>query len=242
MTTVQRPTGSSEHIKESSRSFDNLALMYQGLLTGIVRMQAGRQHVSNGELLRKRTKTALQEVEREAIAAGYDRMDIRDTHFAVAAFLDSVVLNSAEPIRAEWERQTLQQELFGQTDAGEVFFEKIDNFRSRQDSPRLADILEVYLLCLFLGFEGKYSGHSRGELFSITERLRMRIADIRGKSSRLAPTALPLPASIKAETVQTVKRDLYGVFTVVAIAVAVLTYIVSKLYLLRAAEQISSRL
>ena len=106
-------------------------------------------------------KSALADVERDATAAGYSAHDIRDTHFAVVAFLDSVVLHSNEPARPEWERQSLQEEMFGQTDAGVVFFDKLESFRSRPDSEHLADMLEVYLLCLLLGFEGRYSGRLR---------------------------------------------------------------------------------
>ena len=70
-----------------------------------------------------------------------------------------------------------------------VFFEKLEQFRSRRDSPQLADILEVYLLCLLLGFEGRYSGGLRGELDSIAERVTRRIDDIRGRSGQLSPNA-----------------------------------------------------
>src|SRR5581483_2877283 len=122
----------------------------------------------------------------------------RETHFAVVAYLDAVILNSNEPIRAEWERKTLQEELFGQTDAGVVFFEKLERLRARRDSRHLADVLEVFLLCLLLGFEGRYAGGLRGELYSITDRLRARIDDIRGVRRRLSPSApqLSQPAAL----------------------------------------------
>src|SRR5438876_12116471 len=87
---------------DGAASFENLALLYQGLLTGIVRVKARRQHITEGESFRRRTKATLQEVERFASAAGYEARDIRDTHFAVVAFLDSVVLNSNDAVRAEW--------------------------------------------------------------------------------------------------------------------------------------------
>ena len=105
----------------------------------------------------------------------------------MVALLDSVVLHSNDPVRTEWERKTLQEELFGQTDAGIVFFEKLERFRTQQDSARLADILEVYLLCLLLGFEGRYSGPLRAELDSITEVIARRIDDIRGRSQQISP-------------------------------------------------------
>lgn len=178
---------------DSPAPSENLALLYQGLFTGILRLKTQRQHIPDIEVFRKRTKSTLQEVERVAVAAGYDSRDVRDTHFAVVAFLDSVILHSKDPVRVEWERKTLQQELFGQTDAGVVFFEKLDQFRSRRDSEQLADILEVYLLCLLLGFEGRYSGLPRGEMEAMTESLRMRIEYIRGREDQLSsPEALPV--------------------------------------------------
>ena len=173
---------------EAPSSPENLALLYQGLLTGIVRLQTERQHISSGESFRGRTRTTLQEIERSAISAGHDSRDVNDTHFAVVALLDSVVLHSQGPVRAEWERQTLQEELFGQTDAGEVFFEKLERLRKRQDSERLADILEVFLLCLLLGFQGRYSGARRAELDGITERIERRVVEIRGKDREISPT------------------------------------------------------
>src|SRR5215470_3432979 len=86
-------------------SSGNLALLYEGLLTSIVRLQASRQHISDGESFRKRTKATLNDIEHVAVPAGYDGQDIKDTHFAVVALLDSVILHSNDAIRAEWERQ-----------------------------------------------------------------------------------------------------------------------------------------
>jgi type VI secretion system protein ImpK len=200
------PHGGMEHeVKERAEavhSHENLALLYQGLLTGIVRLQSQRQHISDGESFRRRTKATLQEVEQVAVAAGYDPRDVKDTHYAVVAFLDSVVLHSKHPVRTEWERRTLQEELFGKSDAGIVFFEKLEHFRSRRDSEQLADIVEVYLLCMLLGFEGRYSGGPRGELDGIIQRTRLRIQDIRGRHRQISPTALPSETPLLAMPVQ----------------------------------------
>ena len=106
---------------DGSPSALNLALLYEGLLTGIARPQASRQHISDGETFRKRTKVTLKEIEHVAVPAGYDGQDVSDTHFAVVALLDSVVLHSNDAVRAEWERKTFEEELFGQAYAGQVF-------------------------------------------------------------------------------------------------------------------------
>jgi type VI secretion system protein ImpK len=188
---------------EAGSAGENLPLLYQGLLTGIIRLQTQRQKLPDSESFRRRTKATLQEIERVAIAGGYDGGDVRDTHFAVVAFLDEMILNSKDPVRAEWQQRTLQQDLFGQTDAGVVFFDKLDQFRSRRDSEQLADVLEVYLLCLLLGFEGRYAGR-RGELQGLIETLRMRVEYIRGPADRIVPTAVspagPVPLALAKPT------------------------------------------
>jgi type VI secretion system protein ImpK len=226
---------------EPTGSVENLALLYQSLLTGIIRLKGQRQHIPDSETFRKRTKATLQEVERVAVATGYDVRDVRDTHFAVVAFLDSVILHSKDPVRSEWERRTLQEELFGQTDAGLVFFEKLDQFRSRRDSEQLGDILEVYLLCLLLGFEGRYSGAQRGELEGITDSLRMRIEYIRGRDDRLSPSATlpPAPAPVVAPKH---RKNQLPLLTAALIVFALFCFVVLKLDLISMSEDVRSRL
>jgi type VI secretion system protein ImpK len=226
---------------ERSQNFRNLAVLYEGVFTVIVRMQAQRQHASVAETFRSRIKTALADVERDAIAAGYSAQDIRDTHFAVVAFLDSVVLHSNDPVKPEWERQALQEELFGQTDAGVVFFDKLENFRSRPDSEHLADMLEVYLLCLLLGFEGRYSGRLRGELDNIAEKVRRRIDDIRGVIGQISPSGIP-PSTPTPQTPQTTKRlDRLGLATLAIGILTFLLFLLFKINLIWVSDQLRSK-
>jgi type VI secretion system protein ImpK len=242
---AEQPNSTDSPLKPGAEpigSAENLALLYQGLITGIIRLKGQRQHISDGETFRKRTKAALQEVERVAVANGYDVRDVRDTHFAVVAFLDSVVLHSKDAVRAEWERKPLQEELFGQADAGVIFFEKLDQFRSRRDSEQLADILEVYLLCLLLGFEGRYAGGQRGELEGITDSLRMRIEYIRGRDEHISPAGNLPPA---VPTVAAPKGSRWNHLRLVAIGLVVFTlliFLILKLDLNSMSGDLGSRL
>jgi type VI secretion system protein ImpK len=225
---------------EPSGSTENLALLYQSLFTGILRLKAQRQRLPDSETFRKRTKATLQEVERVAVANGYDVRDVRDTHFAVVAFLDSVVLHSKDEVRAEWERKPLQQEMFGQADAGVIFFEKLDQFRSRRDSEQLADILEVYLLCLLLGFEGRYSGGQRGELEGITDSLRMRIEYIRGRDDHISPSG-SLPPALAPVAAPKHQKNQLRLLTIALILFTVFCFVVLKLDLISMSEDLRSR-
>ena len=165
--------------EKSTRSKrESLANLYQGFFTGIVRLQSRRQQIGDSDAFRARMKSALKDVRREATAIGHSPEDINDTEFAVVAFLDEVILTSDDPARHAWAKKTLNVEMFGEAVAGEMFFDRLESFRKRTDSPGLADLLEAYLLCLLLGFEGRYAG-MKGEIHAISSRLRSRIEAIR---------------------------------------------------------------
>ena len=87
----------------------------------------------------------------------------------MVAFLDESILNSRNPLFADWPRKPLQEELFGTHMAGEVFFQNLQKLLGRTDSHELADLLEVYYLCLLLGFGGRYSMGNKGDLRAIMD-------------------------------------------------------------------------
>ncbi len=166
---------------------DTLALLYQGILTGVVRIQAGRQSLADVETFRRRMKAALEDVAREAAAAGYEPTEIREAEFAVVAFLDEAILSSKDPKAEEWRKRPLNIELFGQAIAGNVFFDKLADIERRRDSLHLADLLEVYLLCMLLGFEGRFAPPLKNEAHRIVERLRGRVESIRSITYKISP-------------------------------------------------------
>ncbi len=51
--------------------------------------------------------------------------------FAAVAFLDESMLNSQNPIFADWLRKPLQEELFGTHIAGETFFQNLQQLLGR---------------------------------------------------------------------------------------------------------------
>jgi type VI secretion system protein ImpK len=219
-----------------------LAFLYEGLLTGVVRLASSRQQLSDAKSFRKRTKANLLGIEDLAVAGGYERGDVSDTHFAVIALLDSIILRSNEPARAEWEMKSLQEELFGKTDAGIVFFEKLDRLLARRDSEQLANILEVYALCLLLGFEGRYSGGLHGELDNVLAKVIKRIDGVRGRSALISPAAA-LPTD---ESIQRPYRTKPGDWLFpAAMAAGILTtfcFLVMKMHLVWMAEQLRTAL
>src|SRR5690606_10764921 len=98
-------------------------------------------------------------------------------------------LNSGQPMFAAWPRQPLQEEIFGDHMAGETFFTRLDELLALGDSEDLADLLEVYQLCMLLGFRGRYGAAEDGGLRSRMIAVQEKIDRIRGGAGPLAPAA-----------------------------------------------------
>ena len=174
------------------RRAENLAFVFQEVLTVGERLRANRQAVSDANSFRQQIREALKLADNEGRKRGYTADDIQLSIFAVVAFLDESILNLRNPIFAEWPRQPLQEEMFGHHIAGEIFFQNLQKILGRDDSQETADLLEVYHLCLLLGFAGRYSLSGKGELRSIITAVGDKIRRIRQSPPDLSPAwALP---------------------------------------------------
>jgi type VI secretion system protein ImpK len=199
------------------RRADNLALIYQEVLTAIERLRANRQGITDPQAFRHHTREALKTAANQALAAGYPADYVRFATFVTVAFLDESVLNSQNPIFSDWLRKPLQEELFGTHIAGEVVFQNLDQLMAADDSQDVADLLEVHHLCLLLGFCGRYSAGNRGELAHRINRIAEKIRRIRGPAGPLSP-AWQLPQ----ETFRVRKDPWVRRLGIAAIAAAVL--------------------
>lgn len=71
--------------------------------------------------------------------------------FAVCAWVDEVILNSAWQEKEQWKREQLQRMYYHTTEAGEEFFDRLNAIDFYQK-----DLREVYYLCLAMGFVGRH--------------------------------------------------------------------------------------
>ena len=184
------PTSAAAHDGASPRR-GQLALALQDAFTAVVRLRANRQVAANVETFRAQMKQVLAGAEQEARRVGYAADDVRYALFALIAFIDESVLTSAQPVFADWGRRPLQQEVFGGQTAGELFFQYLQQLLGRQDSEDLADVLEVYQLCLLLGFKGRYSVTHGRELQVIAGHVGQKIERARGRMEGLSPRWRP---------------------------------------------------
>jgi type VI secretion system protein ImpK len=169
------------------RRTENLALIFQEILTVVVRVRANRQPVNNGQEFRVAMRGQLAKCEKEAIGKAYMPDDVRLATFAVVAFLDESVLNSSNVAFTDWARMPLQEELYGHQLAGETFFQNLESLLRRNDSQDLADLLEVYLLCLQLGYRGRYDMSGQESLRPLTDSVIEKMSRIRGRRMGFSP-------------------------------------------------------
>ena len=170
-----------------------LALTLQEAFTAISRLRANRQVAADAESFRASMRQVLSSADQEAQRQGYAAEDVRFALFAVIAFLDETVLNSGQPMFAEWPRRPLQEEIFGVHMAGELFFQYLQQLLGKQDSDDLADVLEVFELCLLLGFKGRFSATRGSDLQVITAQVGQKIDRVHGGVADLSPRWRPSP-------------------------------------------------
>jgi type VI secretion system protein ImpK len=130
-----------------------LALFSDLLLLGAISGDASE--IGNVGKFRERVMELFQHAEQDGQRMGIPRDTLRLAKFAVAAFLDEMILNSSCPQREEWAFRTLQYELFNTQEAGVEFFQELNAVR--HSVPLNVDLLELYYSCLTLGFEGQYT-------------------------------------------------------------------------------------
>lgn len=107
------------------------------------------------EVLRQEMLGVLRDLVSRCRAAGIPDAETAEARYAIVAFIDERVLHSNWAGRTEWMSNPLQLQLYREYAAGENFFARMRALLHR-GSPSQA--LEVYYLCLALGFTGALPG------------------------------------------------------------------------------------
>jgi type VI secretion system protein ImpK len=101
----------------------------------------------------------------------------------------------------------------------------------------VADLLEVYYLCLLLGFKGRYA--AGGDLRSIMAAIQEKIRRVRGPAGPLSPRG-----AIPADVVRLVHSDRWsrrlGVVALITAGLAVVLFIAFKMLLMSGASSLSA--
>jgi type VI secretion system protein ImpK len=152
--------------------------------------------------LKSRVSDMFDKFESNARQQGFDNEKIHSAKFALVAFLDETIISSEWTDKDEWLTEPLQIKYFETFNAGEEFFSNVQELRQKISVNE--DVLEIYYLCLSLGFKGKYQLHSPEVLRRIIEDLNLELhPDAYRSIDTLSPNGKP-----KQSIVQTVKVGL----------------------------------
>jgi type VI secretion system protein ImpK len=152
---------------------------------------------------------------------GIDNEKIRLAKFALVGFLDETIISSDWAEKDEWLSEPLQIKLFDTFNAGEEFFTYMSNLRQRTSANK--DVLEIYYLCLSLGFKGKYQLQSPENLRRIINDFNLELHPEAYRSiDVLSPNGKP-----KQSIVQMVKSGLpLWVYPVGTLVILIIFYLI----------------
>ena len=131
----------------------------------ILRVKAGIVAPSNE--LRPQVAAMLADFEKRAERYRFNHKIVQVAKFALASFVDETVLTNNFPLRDEWEKYALQLEYFGEQLAGNKFFEKLDAMLKQIETTQ--DAVEIYYVCMLLGFKGRYGVYEQEKLLAIMQ-------------------------------------------------------------------------
>jgi type VI secretion system protein ImpK len=137
------------------------------------------------EHLRGRLHHLFQAAEEQGRNVGIPQDTLTQAKYAVAAYLDEMIINSRWSLRDQWSSKPLQYDFFGEFVAGEGFYKRLDAVRNRL--PVDLDLLEVFAMCLIFGFEGQYRLHDREMLKGVLQDVTREIQAKRGEVAVLSP-------------------------------------------------------
>ena len=160
-------------------------LMYDGFYA-LFMLKNGNGPQSEAEFRNKLTRF-LDDFTRGARKQNATPDDIDHAKYAFCAAVDEIILRSPYTIRDDWARRPLQLVLFGDQLAGENFFNRLEELRARGSAH--LEALEVFHMCLLLGFQGRYMIEGSEKLAYLTSRLGDEIAHMKGRKGGFAPHA-----------------------------------------------------
>ncbi len=171
----------------AQRLHDRLCAAASDVLILAVQLPAS-PHLPPVAELRQQLLTALDAMVGKGRAAGLSDLDLAEARYALVAFIDEQILKSNWVGRAEWMGQPLQLQLYGEYTAGENFFHRLRGLLEAGISPAL----EIYYLCLALGFRGVYgtSGDQRA-IAQFTQTAQQNVLRALPSGTKLGPHAEP---------------------------------------------------
>jgi type VI secretion system protein ImpK len=185
--------------------------------------------------MKRRVATLLEDMDRRGAELGLQKVDLEDARYAIVAFIDEQLFKAPWAGRQEWMLEPLQLVYFNENTAGEGFFTRLD---ALERDPTRVHVLEVYYLCLTLGFVGRYAVRGGEGLGAVIDRLAAILGRATPQGDVLSPRGAPLDQGKTRARREAPVLLLAGGLVGLALLVA----IVLKVALLSSTSDVTSRM
>jgi len=152
---------------------------------------AQAQELPQPEVLRQRINGLFSTMAQRARQVGVSDADLREVTYALAAFIDEQILRSSWSGRQMWMAQPLQLLYFNENTAGEGFYQRLHTL---QQTPGSEHLVEIYYLCMTLGFQGRYAVPGAGDINLEQEHARSVVSQKLPPNEVLSPNGSPRAA------------------------------------------------
>ncbi len=111
------------------------------------------------EHLQRQLVAYIDQCDRQAAGLGGIFLEAYgDVRYAMVAIADELLITNPWSYQQWWQQNLLEEAVQGTYIAGEEFFRRAERILSARRSSEYIEVAKVYLLCLLLGFHGKYRG------------------------------------------------------------------------------------
>lgn len=148
------------------------------LIAVFSKTRSSARHTDVGSL-HQRLQNEIREFEARLRDLGLRQEQLLSARYLMCSVLDEAVLNTPWGSESPWAQRTLLSVFHGETSGGEKSFLILEKLC--QTPSENLDLIELFYICISLGFEGRYRLNPRGkealnqlrdELFSIIRRYR----------------------------------------------------------------------
>ena len=175
------------NLSDSQMKEQSLLTLCTDLLLIIIRMRDATD-LGETSALRKLVNYYVNQFHKNCLRAGFTPETIGLVKYALVATLDETVLSIPGEARDFWITNPMQLEIFGDNIAGEEFYRKLDRLMAAPEENR--SILEIYYMCLCLGFQGKYILNETQQRELIISRLASVLVKCETPFDSLSPHAI----------------------------------------------------
>lgn len=133
-------------------------------------ISSGKAELPEFATLQGRVFTLFETMKKRSLKAGIGAPEVEDAAFALASYVDEMVQYSRWPGKQQWSANPLQAIMFGESNAGTVFFHRLENIRRSSQA-----VAQIYYTALVLGFMGEFRMTGGQETEVLIEDLRREL-------------------------------------------------------------------